>query len=278
MPEHEEPDGAQDPRSFWHAEIKRLREKAGWLQEDLAREINVSEDYVSRLERGVRPPTRELSIRLDQALKTDGHFVRLFVLLESAGTIPSFFAYVAETLKTAARIEAFEPNLMPGLLQTPEYAREVFKAVWPYRAPEKIQSMVDDRMGLASILDREDRPEFWTILGESVIRDVLPCGVMRDQLVHVLDMAEQGKVVVQLLPADVGMHALKTGSLWILTSDDGSQLAYTEGPHAGHTMDSPAELANCRRSYDLVRAAALPPVASLARIRTALEELKHHGD
>ncbi|MEV0263254.1 helix-turn-helix transcriptional regulator [Streptomyces sp. NPDC050617] len=278
MPEKaEELDGANDPRSFWHSEVKRLREKRGWLQSRLGKEINVSEDYVSRLERGVRPPTHELSIRLDQVFDTDGHFVRLFELAKkSIGAIPDFFAWVAEMEKSAQRIEEYSPTLVPGLLQTAGYAREVFKAVWPYHSPEKIQELVDARLERAGILSVHGGPEVWVILEEALLHARLPVGVMADQLAHIVELIEGRKIVLQVLTQDIGMHALKTGQLRIMTLEDGAQIAYTEGPYSGSVLDTAEEVAACRRSYDLVRATALPQADSLARVKAALEEHKKH--
>lgn len=266
---------ATDPRSFFAAEILRLREAAGWSQVQLGDEINVSADYASKLERGVRPPTEELAVRLDIAFKTDGHFMRLYELAQASGGTPSFFAYIRQIEKTARVIEEYAPSLIPGLLQTPEYATETFKAVWPYLSVEGIEEKVRDRIERSALLD-ESAVEFWAILDEAVLHDRLTEGVMAGQLAKLVDLIEMRRIVLQVLPRDVGMHALRTGYLMIMTLDDGAQVAYTEGPHTGSVMDTAVELAACRRSYDLVRAVALSPAASLALIKAALEEYKHH--
>ncbi|MER0447938.1 helix-turn-helix transcriptional regulator [Streptomyces sp. Edi4] len=270
-------DGTQNPRSFWHSEMKRLREKAGWLQDELSRQMCVSEDYVSRLERGVRPPTRELSIRLDLAFETDGHFVRLFELAEkSSGLMPSFFAWVAEMEQQAQRIEEYNPSMWPGLIQCPAYAKLVFKSVWPYHSEAAIQELVDQRVDRARLLAPGSGPEVWLIVEEVMLDADLGPGVAAAQLRHVLGLMESRKIVLQLVPRRIGMHALKVGQLRIMTMEDGAQIAYTEGPHSGSVMDTPAELAKCRRSYDLARACALPHEQSLARIGAALEEHEQH--
>ncbi|MEU7040013.1 helix-turn-helix transcriptional regulator [Streptomyces varsoviensis] len=278
MPEKsEELDGANDPRSFWHSEVKRLREKGGWLQSRLGAEINVSEDYVSRLERGARPPTRELSLRLDQAFDADGHFVRLFELAKkSTGAIPDFFAWVAEMEKQAQRIEEYNPSMWPGLVQSPAYAELVFNSVWPYHTEKQIQDLVEQRIVRADMLEQATGPEVWLIVEEPLLNANLGPGVMVEQLSHVAHLMESRKIVLQLVPKEIGMHALKVGQLRIMTMEDGSQIAYTEGPHSGSVMDTPEELAKCRRSYDLARACALPHDQSLARINMALEEHKKH--
>lgn len=265
---------AEDPRSFFASEILRLRESKGWSQAQLGTEINVSGDYVSKLERGIRPPTAELSARLDLVFKTDGHFERLHELVERNGSsTPSFFTYIRQIEKSARVIEEYAPSLVPGLLQTPEYAAETFRAMWPYLPEEEIQKKVQDRMDRSALLE-QTAVEVWVILDESVLHDSLAPGVMAGQLAHLVELIELRRIVVQVLPAGVGMHALRTGYLMIMTLDDGAQVAYTEGPHSGSVIDEAGALAACRRSYDLVRAVALSPAASLARIKAALEEHK----
>ncbi|MET9364947.1 helix-turn-helix transcriptional regulator [Streptomyces sp. NPDC006632] len=277
MAESGELDGTQNPRSFWHSEMRRLREKAGLLQGELGQQLCVSEDYVSRLERGVRPPTRELSIRLDLAFETDGHFVRLFELAEKcSGLMPSFFAWVAEMEQQAQRIEEYNPSMWPGLIQSPAYAELVFKSVWPYHSEPEIQALVDQRIDRARLLAPGSGPEVWLIVEEAMLDAALGPGVAAAQLRHVVHLMESRQIVLQLVPRRIGMHALKVGQLRIMTMEDGAQIAYTEGPHSGSVMDTPVELAKCRRSYDLARACALPHEQSLARIGAALEEHEKH--
>lgn len=278
MPVAKPVDGTQDPRSFFASEVERLRKAAKLSREQLGESLIVSADYIAKLERGVRPPTPETAARLDAVFKTDGHFARLCVLAEKSGTTPGFFKFVAEMEQTAVKIEEYAPSLVPGLLQTEQYARETFNSVWPYHPEERIEEMVQERMDRARLLDRPAGPELWVILGEAVLHDVLPEGIMASQLAHIEALIAARRIVVQILPSDVGMHALRAGNLLIMTLDDGSQVAYTDGPHTGRVMDSPKEVTDCRRSYDLVRAAALSPLASRARIKSALEEYKQHDD
>lgn len=262
-----------NPRSFFGSELRRARETAGLDQAGLGKAVHVSGDYVGKLERGTRPPTEEMAQRLDAVLGSDGLFWRLWDLVEHSTDHPAFFALAGELERSARLIEEWEPNIVPGLLQTADYSREVFRAVWPYHSEEKIATMVEARVKRAELLE-DDRLEVWAILSESVLHDVLPPGVLAGQLAHIVDLMDNRRVVVQVLPGHIGMHALKAGPLRIMTLDDGSKVAYTEGPHSGHVLDTPKELNDCRRSYDLVRAAAMSPVASLSRIRAAMEESK----
>ncbi|MGW7004588.1 helix-turn-helix domain-containing protein [Streptomyces sp. NPDC054933] len=264
-------DGSANPRAFFGAELRRLRTAAELTQERLGALVYLSGDTIAKVEKTVRAPTEELAQRLDAALGTDGHFQRLFELAEKSSRHPQFFALYVELERTAQRIEEFAPYLMPGLLQTEGYAREVFRAFSPYLPDEQIDKKVKARMDRAAVLDTG--AEYWAVLDEMVLREPgLPPAVMREQLEHIVSLIRQHRIVVQVLPREAGMHALRTGPLVILTVEDGTQVAYAEDMHSGQLLDGPNDLRFCRVSYDLVRAVALPPKASLELIESALEE------
>ncbi|MCS0634777.1 helix-turn-helix transcriptional regulator [Streptomyces sp. LP05-1] len=258
---------SDNPRDFMRQELIRRRTLAGLKQEELAKKINVSPDYISKLERGVRPITLELAIRLDAALNTGGTFVGALGLAEADPTSPEFFAYVKEMEKSARRIEAWAPSLIPGLLQIEGYAYSTISSVMAYDSQEMLRVKVKDRLDRAQIFDSDEPPEYWAIVAEAVLREPLPGGMMEEQRAHLVELIESRQIVLQILETKIGMHALRTGSLWIMTLDDGFQFAYTEGPYSGSIMDDAKRLAACRRSYDLVRADALSPAASLALLK-----------
>ncbi|WP_377269636.1 helix-turn-helix domain-containing protein [Peterkaempfera sp. SMS 1(5)a] len=268
-------DGAASPRAFFGAELRRMRIAAGLTQEGLGAKIYVSGAYVGQIEATTRSPNQELAVRLDTALGGEGHFVRLYEMVERSREHPPFFASFAELEKTAVKIESFEAQLVPGLLQTAAYARETFRAVWPYTPEERIEEMVAARLSRAELLKDPTGVELWAILDEAVIRRPgLDPTMMREQLEHIADLVRSRRIVVQVLPYSVGMHALMVGSLRLLSFENAPVVAYTEGPHSGQLLDSPEAIRACRLSYDQARAAALPPGASLTLIESATEGLK----
>ncbi|MEU1626529.1 helix-turn-helix transcriptional regulator [Streptomyces sp. NPDC020096] len=264
-------DGSANPRAFFGAELRRLRTAAELTQERLGALVYLSGDTIAKVEKTVRAPTEELAQRLDAALGTDGHFQRLFELAEKSSKHPQFFALYAELERTARRIEEFASYLVPGLLQTEAYAREVFRAFWPYLRDEELEGKVKARTDRAGLLDNDI--EYWAVLDEMVLREPgLPPAVMREQLEHIASLIRARRIVIQVLPRTAGIHALREGALTVLTLEDGTQVAYTEGPHSGQLLDNQEDVRACRLSYDLVRAAALPPAASLELIESALED------
>ena len=98
---------------------------------------------------------------------------------------------------------------------------------------------------------------------------------MATQLEHMLEVAERSRVLIQVVPYSSGAHALMEGNVSIMTFGEAPPLAYVESPHSGQVHDDPALVARCMASYELARAAALPPKASLALIKSAAKEHAH---
>lgn len=120
-------------------------------------------------------------------------------------------------------------------------------------------------MKRAELWKRTDRPTYWGILRESVIRRTpLPPAVMAEQVEHILDVIRSTRSVLQIVPETTFWHPLDRGMAKIMTFADAPPLVWTEGDFNGEIVDFPALVRQYRRKYDLLRAVALSPEASLA--------------
>ncbi|WAL73406.1 helix-turn-helix transcriptional regulator [Kitasatospora sp. YST-16] len=287
-------DPYESPRSFYGSELRRLREDRGLSQERLGELVFCSGAYVGQIEAATRRPQEDMSERFDSVLETGGHLARLYPLVTR--TIPAkysvvaaepraepepvtrmrfaeYFTTVAELQSVARTISSFSPTLVPGLLQTPEYARAVFRAAQPLRPAADIADRVRLRMDRARIFDRPTSPLYWAVLDESVIRrPVGGAATMAEQLLSIVELARKNRIVVQVLPFSAGAHALMEGELCLLTFADAPPAAYVEGPHAGQLIDDSSTVAECVLSYDFTRVAAMPPEESLDLIESVAEE------
>lgn len=268
--------GDASPLAFFGAEVRRMRVDAGLTQEELGARMFLSGAYVGQIEATTRAPNKQLAERFDAALEANGHFLRLYKMVKRQGEHPDFFATYAELEPRATKIEEYAARLVPGLLQIRDYAREVFRAVWPYTPEEKIEEMVELRMKRARILDDPTGVQLWEILDEAVIRrPELDPELMREQLEQIAALIRTRRIVVQVLPFSAGMHALMEGPLVMMTFADAPKISYSEGPHSGRFLDDPEAVKKCELSYDLARAAALSPAASLALIESAIKDYTH---
>ncbi len=257
---------------FFGAELKIRREAAGFTQQDLGSRVFCSGSYIGQFETGIRKPQLDVAERIDAVLKTDGFFARMCEELINNSPFADFFAEAAYLEGIATTIRLYEPMFVPGLLQTPAYARAVFLAGFPFAPDEEIDSWVAGRMARQRILDHPTDPMLWAILDEGVIRRKAGgSAVMSDQLEHVSHMAQKRRIGLQVLPLDVGAPVLDS-MLTLMTFEDAPPVAYSEGAMSGNLLDDPAVVAQCALAYDHARAAALSPEASLSLIRSVAKE------
>ncbi|WAL73447.1 helix-turn-helix transcriptional regulator [Kitasatospora sp. YST-16] len=268
-------DPASSPSAFYGAEVRRLREEKGLSQSGLGELVFCSGAYIGQIEVAVRKPQADLSKRLDAALETGGYFARLYPMVARTRHA-AHFARTAELEARAETISEYAPTLVPGLLQTPEYARAVIRTGQPFAPVAEVDDKVAARLERARILAAPTAPLLWMILHEAVLRTPVADGpVMANQLHHLLALAEAGKLLVQVMPFSAGAHAMAAGSIILMTFAEDPPVAYVEGPYSGQLLDDPAIVVRCQRSYDLARAVALSPEASLALIESAAEEYAH---
>jgi transcriptional regulator with XRE-family HTH domain len=260
---------------FFGAELKRRREDAGLTQVELGARVFVSGGYIGQFEQAIRKPQRDVAQRIDEALQTDGIFERLWRKLIKEQPYTEYFAHAAELERLATEICEFAPAVVPGLLQTREYARAMFLANKPLAADEYIEELISGRMVRTQLLKDATRPVYWAVLHETVLR--VPVGgptVMAHQLDHIARLMRERKVVLQVLPFAAGAHPDMGKMMWLMEFEDAPPTVYTEGVLSGSLLDEPAVVKRARASYDLMRAAALSPEASLALVESAAEDFR----
>ncbi|NBE53508.1 helix-turn-helix domain-containing protein [Streptomyces boluensis] len=258
---------------YFGEELKRRREDAGMTQADLGHRVFVSGGYIGQFEQAFRKPQLDVAQRIDGVLQTGGFFERLWRKLIKTSPYASYFEEAAELERLATKICDFAPAIVPGLLQTVSYARALTLAGNPLAADEYIEEKVRARLDRAELLKDATRPVYWAILHETVLR--VPVGsnsVMAEQLGHISRLGRERKVVVQVLPFAAGAYPQMGKVLTLMEFDDSPPTAYTEGVYSGNLLDDPAVVKRAHEVYDLVRAAALSPEASLSLIESAAED------
>jgi hypothetical protein len=261
---------------FYAHELKRARLAAGLSQEALGKRLGYSGELVGKVENRERRPTAQFADACDtQFPELAGLFARLVAEAEQAHSIyPSWFASWVDAEQRASVIRWWEPLLIPGLLQTAEYARALFDT-WQAVVPSAdTNADVVARLDRQGILDRPVPPSVWVLIDETVLyRSVGGQKVMHDQLLHVADMSERPRVTVEVLPSDAGAHVGLLGAFAIAGfADDTPGIVYLESPDAGETTKHPATVAKIDLTYDTLRTEALGGRASRELIRKVAEE------
>lgn len=267
-------DGSESVPAFYGKELRWRREAAGLTLQQAVEGSFYGVSYLSEIERGQRRMPVDLARHVDQILKTDGFFSRGCEDVRNAkrGAHAEYFAPVAEAEKRAQVIEEWSNALIPGLLQTEAYARAVIHSTHPLDLPEQVDAKVHARMQRAVLFEDPQRPEYWTILHECLVRQpLLPLGEMAEQLDHIVALARRRRIVPQVLEWSSAIQPFLGVPLMLMEFGDEPPLAYTEGPFHGQVVDDPALVKRYCTSYDRLRAAALSPEASIAMIERAAE-------
>ncbi|MFJ3894430.1 helix-turn-helix domain-containing protein [Streptomyces sp. NPDC090083] len=253
---------------YYGYELRRYREAAGLTQRQLGAVVSYTGSLIGQIETAKKLPTVEFSRSVDAALDTGGLLTRLLDLVLRS-QLPVWFQQVAELQARAADICSFEAQMVPGLLQTPEYARAVLGTL--------DQSNLDDRtavrMARQRIFEKENPPVFWAILSEAAL--YLEIGgrmTMRRQLDRLLTYEDNPRINIQILPHSAGAHAGLQGSYDLYRFPSDPAIVYTESYGSGHPTANPDTVKDCSLRYDHLQAAALSLRDSAALIRRVMEE------
>ncbi|GGM48236.1 transcriptional regulator [Micromonospora sonchi] len=258
------PDVPNPVAAFIVREIRRGRGAAGMTQEAFGRGAGFSASHVSAVEGGTRALTADFIRGADRALNSGGLFERLAGEL---GT-PSWFLPWLDAERGATQLRYFEPNLIPGLLQSEAYARAVLR-LDPCLTDEEVDRRVASRLERQAVLTRESPPRLVVVVDEGAIRRVGDEAekLMAEQLCHVLACAERPNISIHVIPADAGLHAGLSGPLSLAHMPDGSWIGHLESQLGGDVVERPADLDTLFERWESVRTEALPRKQSLDLIK-----------
>ncbi|MFE2128762.1 helix-turn-helix domain-containing protein [Streptomyces amritsarensis] len=268
-------DPSSSPRALLGAELRVARERAGMSQAELGEPLFVSGSFIGQLEAGTRRMHIEFARQIDDILDANGFFARNCGAAAKS-KYPDHFAAAAEAEALAKAIREYAPQLIPGLLQTEAYAREVFRAYQPTAPESVIDELVENRLARAALLRDPTTPLLWCVLDEAVLRRAgEDKAVLAEALRHVATLIRSHRIIAQVLPFSAGPHAAMEGSLKLMSFEDAPALAYVQGIGMGQLFDDPATVTHHTLAYDLLTASALSPRKSLAMIESVAEDYEH---
>jgi hypothetical protein len=214
---------------------------------------------------GVSEAERDALVQIARDARRPGMWSSAFQSLPRALTYAGFEA-------EANLIRVHADDLVPGLLQTKEYAREIIKSLYPDRGPEDVDLSLELRARRQARLTQERRSSltYVAILDEAVLRR--PVGgeaVMRRQLEHLLEVAAAEPVTIQVVPFAFGAHPGLGGLFSLLSFPDpaDSDILFIETLGGGSYIDDPDQLALYSATFKRLEAMALPERETLALIR-----------
>ncbi|MEV4755401.1 helix-turn-helix transcriptional regulator [Micromonospora sp. NPDC049559] len=238
------------------SELRRARTNAGLTQDGLAQEINFSASLVAAVEQCRRVPKPEFTGRCDARLATDGLLERIREVASREVLLPWFREWV-KIEQQATALRSYEPLVIPGLLQTEAYARALLTGASRFGLDEIVQQ-VAARMERQAVLTKERPPRLVAVLDEYVLRR--PVGgpeVMREQLLHLVEVGQRYHVHLHVVPASVGAYAGLNGAFVLATPEDGDDVGYLDNQLQGHIVEMPSDVLSLRDTWESVRAEAL---------------------
>ncbi|WP_033314046.1 helix-turn-helix transcriptional regulator [Streptomyces iakyrus] len=257
--------------------LRHFREAALLTQEGLARQIPCDRSHVARVEGGTRVPQDTFAKTCDELLGTGGVLVRLWARIDWYPQVehPDWFRRRAEMDEVAVSLREYQERVMPGLLQTADYAQSLFSLLV---SGEELEERVRARLSRQQRFLAEGGPLYLVVLDESCLRNVIGSpAVMRDQCAHLLDVGRRPNIRIQVAPASrLGLFR-PSGSMSLIKLPDGHDWVYSESLDRGHFNDDPALFARHSHTYDVLRADALSAPQSAALIHETMERYAHHG-
>ncbi|WP_043465165.1 helix-turn-helix transcriptional regulator [Kitasatospora sp. MBT66] len=266
---------------FLHAigqQIKLLREQAGLTQKQFAKEVGYTESLIGSVEQGKRTPQRELLEASERLLDGRGLLIAAADDIEKAKAKarvrhPEWFRNYATLEASALEHHDWSAYLAPGLLQTEEYARAVFRMRQPLLTEEKVEIRVAARMARQEVLARWPRAVFSWVIDESVLnRRLGGPEVHRRQLERFLEIGETRGMTLQVMPMDRAENAGMDGSFILITPKGRPQTGYMEVQRNGRLITDAEDVRFLNVRYGTLRAQAHSPQESLSLIEKMLGE------
>lgn len=266
--------------------LRSLRKAAGIDAEAAGRSIRSSEAKISRMERaqvtcklddvmdllalyGVRDvPTRAGFEEMVRIAREPGWWHRF------DGVLPDWAGKLIGLQEAASTIRTYEVQLVPGLLQTSAYTEALVRQAYPMASPEEVEDRIELRRTRQLVLAREDAPRLWAVLDEAVLHR--PMGgeqVMRDQLRHLMAMAQLDHVTVQIAPFNRPGCIAGGFPITHLRFDLPAlpDVVYLEQLQDAEYLDKPEATQHYRRVLDSLAQAALTPLDSLDLLADILD-------
>ncbi|MGW7521102.1 helix-turn-helix domain-containing protein [Streptomyces sp. NPDC054796] len=264
---------SQEPRQRFAEELRNLRVSRGASLRQLGTRLGWDWSLFGKMEKGETLGSPDVVQALDTYYGTPGLLLALWEVAAGDRTqfrerYRRYMALEAE----AVSLWHFAVSVLPGLLQTPGYAREVL-AAGGLRGKE-LEQQVEARMGRRELLEGEDAPRFRTIHSESVLRTaLLDVSEWQGQLEYLAESMGRANIAVQVLPFSAGPYGLDGTDVWFLRLSDGRTVAYTENALRGDLIEQSAAVEKLQGAYDAVRDLALSPAESQKLVLRMLEEV-----
>ncbi|MBQ6643681.1 MAG: helix-turn-helix transcriptional regulator [Saccharopolyspora sp.] len=267
------------------SELKELRLRSGLSAEEVASALGISMSKLSRMETGQRGLyADDVSALLGLYHVPWQRRAEILALVRSGadrnwwqvrdGRLPQMWQDLIRFEKDATAIHNYESLVIPGLLQTSEYAAAISEGTDDGLTPAQVDALVGARMSRQTVLHAPRDPQFEFLLEEALLRrPVGTAGLMYRQLRHLITVGGRSNVEVRVLPTSAGVHAGLEGPFVLLEFRDHPALVYLENRWSSAFLEEPEHVAGARECLRSLHDVALPEPASLEFVASIADEL-----
>lgn len=271
---------ARDPRThlgaFLGEQLREIRVAAGYAsQDDFAPALRKDRSVIGKAETGEAPPSESVLADWLDLCDVGGQLrvlvegiTRIARIRENPGEAQAEPFYEAEA--RAHTVRYWAPIILPGIVQTPAYATELFKAIRFDEA--KVAERLEVRMSRQAILERPDPPDITIVLWEPVLHHQIGSSeTMRDQLVRLLALSNMPTVTIHILPSSHGATPGLGGAIQLAATADTPELLLSDSLVEDHLTNDPAQVRRASSTFNSVRADALNRAGSRDILTEAME-------
>ncbi|MEU8967040.1 helix-turn-helix transcriptional regulator [Streptomyces sp. NPDC048491] len=238
--------------------VAEFRAAAGLTQRELGQRVLLHTEMIASIEQGRRPLKPDLARSLDALLDTKRALQTAVANMPDIDLIPAWAEEYMDLEREAIALSWFENQVLPGLLQTENYARAVFLSKVPAMSEDEINAQVAARLERQEILHRKEPPTISFVIAEAVLMARLGGDeVFREALEHLRRCADLPGLTLQIMPVNLKRHAALDGPFTLLETPDHQLLGYTETQRGSQIITDPDEVSILAQRYAMLRTQAL---------------------
>ncbi|MGW5350196.1 helix-turn-helix domain-containing protein [Streptomyces sp. NPDC004031] len=268
-----EPEPSDSLKTFG-AVVMALREFSGLSREELGAHVGLSPHTVASIEQGRRMPDPDFAERAEPHLGGTGALRKALRHVARQPGLASWFRQWARYEQAAINLCTYECRMIPGLLQTERYARELFSDMLPPLSDQQIDAQWAARADRQKLMTDRPNTAFSFIVDEhTLLRRTGGREVTLELVDHLLKVSQQRNIEIQVLPLAAGVHPGLTGPIVMLETSENRWLAYSEGQETGQLITDSKVVSILQQRYAKLRSQALTPEESkglLLRLRGEL--------
>jgi transcriptional regulator with XRE-family HTH domain len=268
-------------------QLRRLREARGITAAVAGHAIRASHAKISRMELGrVGFRDRDVADLLTLYGVTDEQQRRAFLTLVRRANVPGWWHQYSDIVaswfeiylgleQASSVIRTYQPQLIPGLLQTEDVARGVIELGHPRPSDDDLERRVSLRMARQEILTQPAAPQLWAVIEEATLWRFNGRSVMRDQIDHLITMAELPNVALQLIPIHSGAHVALGGPFTILrfAEPDLPDIVYLEQLSSALYLDKGEDIQHYRTIMDRLCVQSKSPAETISFLSNVRKDL-----